>query len=646
MDGRTAYIVAGDPSGDELAADVVRAWREAEPGLRCVGAGGPALAAAGMELRTDLTRHAVIGLWEVLRRLWTFRRLFHDLVEHCVATRPDLVLGVDFGGFNLRFAKAIRRRARGVPGWNPWIVQLVSPQVWASRPGRARILEQTHDMLLSILPFEKDWYARRAPALRVEHVGHPLVDRWSGRDRSPVATEVPEVLLLPGSRAGELERHVPVQVKAMRILAGAASFRPRMVVPSDRMAGLATRLSGDVVKPEVGGLGEALRRATLAIASTGTVTLECAWHGVPTLAMYRTSWLTYQVGRRLVTVPHLAMPNLLAGEEVMPEFIQGAATPAGIAAAAQRLLGNPEERAARRSRLLAVAAQLGQPGSARRSAGCLAALRERPAATRQTSARAAFTLVELLVVIAIIAVLAGMLLPALSRAKARAHGIQCVSNLRQLGLANFMYVNDHGHTIPYRLDDNLWMRSLVRLYAQVDKVRLCPAAPYSKRFPAGSANTAWVWPLSNEVNPATGEPRWTGSYALNGWMYHGDWTVQDRRPPTANAFRNEGDIRSPSTTPVLADGSWVDAWPREADRPSRDLRMGVTADTAGTIAVLTIARHGSGLAGLPKNLPPGQRLPGAIQLSFADGHAGLVPLEQLWTLNWHREWQVPATRPR
>lgn len=375
MQGRLAYIVAGDPSGDELAADVVRAWRAIEPGLRCVGAGGPALAHAGMELRTDLTRHAVIGLWEVLRRLWTFRRLFHELLDDCVARRPDVVLGVDFGGFNLRLAKAIRRRSQQVPGWNPRIVQLVSPQVWASRPGRAREMEQTHDLLLAILPFEKAWYGRHAPRLRVEHVGHPLVDRWAGRERTPVATDVPEVLLLPGSRTGELERHVPVQVAAARLLASHA--RARMVVPNERMAALAARLSQGSIQPEVGGLGEALRRATFAIAATGTVTLECAWHAVPTLAMYRTSWLTYEVGRRIVTVPYLAMPNLLAGQEVMPEFIQSAASPDALAAAALRWLQDPAAREAARARLQAVSSLLGEPGSARRCAQWLSGLRER-----------------------------------------------------------------------------------------------------------------------------------------------------------------------------------------------------------------------------------------------------------------------------
>lgn len=365
-----AFLIAGEPSGDQLASELVHEWRRLAPDTRFSGAGGPAMAAAGVSINFDLTAHSVIGLWEVIRRYASFRRIFHQLLDECLAARPDIVVGIDYGGFNLRFAAQLRERAAGT-GWNPRIVQYVSPQVWASRPGRARRMEQTHDLLLAILPFEKSWYAQNAPRLRVEFVGHPIVDRHAGRTVDPIPSVPPELLLLPGSRVGELQRHLPVLLEAVRQVQQTHSIRPRLILPHERLVNLARELGAGLdgaPEPEVGGLPDALRRATLAMASTGTVTLECAWFGLPTLALYRTSWLTYQIGRRVITVKYLAMPNLLADSPIMPEFVQGAATSVALAGKAVQWLNSPGELSEMRRRLGQLTGQLGTPGAAGRAA--------------------------------------------------------------------------------------------------------------------------------------------------------------------------------------------------------------------------------------------------------------------------------------
>jgi lipid-A-disaccharide synthase len=342
------------------------------------------MAAAGVGLAFDLTRHSVIGLWEVVRQYCHFKRLFDQLIQLALDRQPEVIIGVDFGGFNLRFARAIRRRVAEQTGsfhnWSPRLVQYVSPQVWASRPWRARQLARDMDLLLSIFPFEKAWYAARLPQLRVEYVGHPLLDRYGGKNvpeaplsaAGPAAAKAdPSILLLPGSRRGELHRHWPVLLAAaqtIRHTLPAAQFR--LVLPTEELMRAADEdlaaLPG--LGRQIGGLAGALAQSDLAFAATGTVTLECAFFRVPTVALYRTSWPTYLVAKQLAKVKFLAMPNLLAGEEIFPEFLQAAATPENLARAGLELLENPERCRQIKARLAELVRSLGPPGAQRRAA--------------------------------------------------------------------------------------------------------------------------------------------------------------------------------------------------------------------------------------------------------------------------------------
>ncbi len=370
-------VIAGEASGDMLAAELVEALRTQLPQARFFGAGGERMAGTGLALLEDMTRHSVIGLWEALKRYPFFRRLMNRLVDAACERRPDVIVCVDFSGFNRRLARAIRERSR-LSSWRPRIVQYVSPQVWASRPGRARSMARDFDLVLCLLPFEKAWYARHAPELRVEFVGHPLVDRHGG-----VATEEAQgaatktLLLLPGSRVAELSRHLPPMLDAAgRILAARPGTPVRLVLADASMVAPAqlaiARLPGLGVS--IGGLSQELRQAAVAIASTGTVTLECAYFGVPTVAIYRTSWPTYLIARCLIHVDYLAMPNLLADEALFPELIQGAATGERIAQAALHLFDDTARRQALKARLADVVATLGGTGASRRAAKAIAGL--------------------------------------------------------------------------------------------------------------------------------------------------------------------------------------------------------------------------------------------------------------------------------
>ncbi len=382
-------LIAGETSGDLLAAELVSALRGQLPDAKVFGAGGTEMATAGVELAFDLTEHSVVGFSDVLKNYFKFRRLFHQLLALAIERKPDVIVGVDYGGFNLRFGHAIKQYTRENPfsKWNPKIVQFVSPQVWASRPGRAKLLEADYDLLLSIFPFEKDWYAQRTPKLRVEFVGHPMVGRFASEGRvtrAPISEQFgtrearpAEILLLPGSRTSELKRHLPVMLDALELIQRKLpEARARMVLPNPALQKLADKLSTPPpnVEIQIGNLPEFLALTDIAIASTGTVTMECAFFGVPAVTLYQTSWFNFAIAKRIVTVKWATMPNILAHEEVYPEFIQSAATPENIAGATLELLQNESRRQKIKSQLAKIVSSLGEPGASHRAATAILSL--------------------------------------------------------------------------------------------------------------------------------------------------------------------------------------------------------------------------------------------------------------------------------
>lgn len=389
---KTILMIAGEASGDLLGAELIESIRR-QPGgdeVDFIGAGGPRMEAASLRPEFDLSEHAVVGIWEVLKNYFKFRRLFRHLLELATRREPDAIVLIDYPGFNLRFAKAIRRyNAQGDGAfreWQPKIICYVSPQLWAWKEGRVYQVAKDIDLMLSIFPFEKDWYAERVPSFAVEFVGHPLVDRYPAAKPAEktvpldpdLFTEQPTVLLLPGSRRREIDKHLPVMLEAAVIFSEKIKTRLRMVLPSEEMLDLARRHipTGTEIDLQTGGLAKALGQASLAIASSGTVTMECAWFRVPTVVLYKTSPLTHALGRALLKVPYLAMPNLLAGEELFPEFIQSAANADNLAEASLRLLRDKAERTRILDGLDRVATRLGKPGAAPRAAQAVLAILE------------------------------------------------------------------------------------------------------------------------------------------------------------------------------------------------------------------------------------------------------------------------------
>jgi lipid-A-disaccharide synthase len=361
-------FVAGDLSGDQHAARVAACLKEERKDVEVLALGGPSLERSADRFLGDIVGQGVMGFWEPVKKLPWFYRLLNGVLKPALAAyKPEVVVPVDFFGFNRFTAREANRAGSRV-------FYFVSPQVWASRAGRIAELKKWVHKILVIFPFEEELYRRNGVPARF--VGHPLLDvvpEVSASD-PPLRLE-PVVGLLPGSRAAVVRRHLGLFLETADKLS--------QTVPGVRFVLFAApSLSNDFYD---GLLGRDVRRPylleivrdedyqwrsglDLALTVSGTSTLENALLGVPMVAVYRTSWLTYGLARALVKVRHIAMPNVLAGRGIVPELIQRDANPRLLAQLAEGLLKTPEARRKQRRELLSLREALGGPGAARRTA--------------------------------------------------------------------------------------------------------------------------------------------------------------------------------------------------------------------------------------------------------------------------------------
>ncbi|HMO51303.1 MAG TPA: lipid-A-disaccharide synthase [Kiritimatiellia bacterium] len=367
-------VIAGEVSGDMHAAAVIAALKRRRPGVSVWGFGGDQLAGQGVELLQHVRDLSVLGLVEVLKRYGFFRRIFREVLEEVDRRRPQAALLIDYPGFNLRLAAELKRR--GVR-----VIYYVCPQVWAWHRSRIPRMARIIDRLLVIFPFEVEVFA--ATGLQVEFVGHPLVEEAAKVFAAPdAALPWPGALpiaLLPGSRRQELQRLLPPMLAAAaRLSREAPEAGFILAAASPEMEKLAANLiEAAPEKPErlvvvPGKTRHILRQARAAWVASGTATLETALMECPMVVVYKTARLTYEVGKRLVRVPHLGMVNLLAGKELCPELIQDAVTAERLVNALRPLIRETPERAAMVEGLRAVKALLGSGGAAERVAEVVA----------------------------------------------------------------------------------------------------------------------------------------------------------------------------------------------------------------------------------------------------------------------------------
>lgn len=375
MSAKKIYLISGELSGDTHGAELMHAiqseLKEGEVEVAFFGAGGPEMRkAGGSNIRDWVEQAAVMGVVEVLKHYRWFKKQFYSMLDELKQIQPDALILIDYPGFNLRMAKAVRE---ALPATK--IIYYVSPQVWAWNKGRIPKMAAILDKMLCILPFEKPLYENSG--LATTFVGHPIVDELV-ENKIDVTRDPNLIGLFPGSREREISRLFPVMVDAARRMRNEnENLRFQAPAATEKLAELMqkiidkTKLTGDYIQitsRSDGGSHKLMQQAHCGVIASGTATLEAAWYGLPYCLVYKIAFPTYLLGKMLVKIEHIGLVNILAGKKVVDEFIQGEADPVQIKEALEKFITDAKHTAKVKSEMAEAVSQLGDPGCHLRAA--------------------------------------------------------------------------------------------------------------------------------------------------------------------------------------------------------------------------------------------------------------------------------------
>lgn len=361
MSESTLFVSAGDPSGDNAASSVISALRINRPNLKLFGLGGPRLKFLGQEQLASGSQLAVLGFWEVAKRFLFFRDLMKRTVREIEERRPDVILLVDYPGFNLRLAKRIR--SFGIS-----IIYYISPQVWAWAGKRVELIRRTVDMMLLILPFEKEFFVQSGVNCR--YVGHYLLDEINSELISSPVPKSNQIALLPGSRPQEIERMLLPMLHAAELTKlshGTTAVVAGVSGACDYESAIAAASVSNVTviydEPH-----RVISESEIIVTASGTATLECGVIGRPTIIIYKTGFITYHLAKRMIKLDKIGLLNLVLGKKIAPELIQNDASPENIATSIEKIMHDDSYRQNMIEQLRRIPDLLGSGGASLRAA--------------------------------------------------------------------------------------------------------------------------------------------------------------------------------------------------------------------------------------------------------------------------------------